>query len=124
MPEIELRYRPDNGMIAGIVAHALPEPVASALHIDGKGDGSGGVDPASCFVKISESSLADVHVKDLEIKIYAHDFPERKENLEERKNGILRALQGILEEYKWDVSVRVLVYLVPMAYGTIEKKTG
>ena len=63
----------------------------------------------------------DHNAKDLEIMVFAHQYPERLANLEERKEQIVLALRHIIrEEYSNKELIGwVQIILAPIAHGRI-----
>lgn len=63
------------------IAQYLPELVAEALTIP---DSEAMLTPAEVEVWVQDFGPFDVTTKDIEIIIWAHDYPERLRNLDER----------------------------------------
>lgn len=104
--------------LAEKLAQQLPRIVASALTLPDRKELDGLVNPEDIIVRCVEGRSADVNTKDLEIIIWAHDFPERLANLEERKDQILQGVRDFLREHDQNVSGFVWILLQPTAFGT------
>ncbi len=121
MPLTILQYKPDRGLkeLAEKLAQALPEIVAPQLTLAGHERHEGQVTSADIIVRCVEGGKADVNTKDLEIMIWAHDFPERASNLEDRKNAIIKGIRAFLADYDRNVSGYVWVLLQPTVFGRL-----
>lgn len=121
MPLTLLQYRPNRGLkeLAENLAKHLPDIVAPALTLPERERHDGDVSPEDIIVWLVEGGEQDVNTKDLEIIIWAHDFPERGANLEERKDAILKGVRQFLCDYDRNVSGFVWVLLQPTAFGQI-----
>ena len=121
MPLVVLQYKTDRGLreLAEKLAQELPSIVASNLTLSKHERHDGQVASDDIMVWCRESSKADQNGKDLEIIVWAHDFPERKANLEERKDAIIKGVHGFLADYDRNVSGAVWVLLAPTAFGEI-----
>lgn len=118
MPTVLLFRKPERGLeeLAKNLARELPMIIAAYLSTKE----GGYVQPKSIKVRHFVGDPEDVNTDDLEIRISAHNFPEREANLEERKNSILEDVRDFLRDYDRNLSVLVLVHLAPMAFGKIE----
>lgn len=116
MPLALLQYKKGRELteLAENLAKRLPEIVAPALTVP-----AAQLTPDDVTVWCVEGGSADVNSDDLEILIWAHDFPERKETLEERKELVLKGIRRFLIDYRRNVSGFVWILLQPTAYGTI-----
>ena len=121
MPLTLVQYKTDRGLkeLAETLAKALPRIVAPALNLPERKGLDGLVTPSDIIVWCVEGGQTDVNTKDLEILIWAHDFPERKANLEERKETILKGVRRFLADYDRNVSGFVWILLQPSAYGQL-----
>ena len=121
MPLTLIQHKTGRGLkeLAENLAKALPDIVAPALTLDKRENLDGKVTSNDIIVWCVEGGQADVNTKDLEILIWAHDFPERKANLDERRDTILKGVRAFLADYDRNVSGFVWILLQPTAYGTI-----
>ncbi len=127
MPLVLLQYRPNLGLtnMATELAEELPKIVAPALNINGRENLNGRVLPEDVTVWLVPGGEHDQNVKDLEIMIWAHDFPERKMTLEVRKNEVIEGVQRFLDDRLGrPVSGFVWILLQPSAYGQFEIQGG
>jgi len=121
MPVVLLQYQTKLlGRIAAKLAQALPAIVAPELAINNRDRGDGGLVAEDIIVRCVEGGLGDVNSKEIEIIIFAHDFPERKTNLEERKNTIIAGVREffVKEDFR-GVTGFVWVMLMPTAFGEL-----
>lgn len=130
MPLVLLQYRAKGGLalkdLARILAQHLPEIVAPALTLSERKRHDGQVTPSDIIVRCVEGTKEDVNTKDLEIIIWAHDFPGRAANLEERKDAIINGVRQFLADHTEDelgfrlhVSGFVWILLQPTAFGQL-----
>lgn len=122
MPIVDLRYksgRKEVKEIAEELAPLLPYIIAPALTLSERESLDGRVTPEDIIVRLSEGNENDVNAQDIEIMIWAHDFPERRENLEEREKDINRHVRTFLGNRKKNFSGFVLVILQHMAFGKL-----
>ena len=117
MPLVILRYKPRRipGEAVQKLAQALPAIVAEALDIPENKDAR--LTPGEVEVWVEESHKFDSNPKDLQIVVFAHDYPERRPNLEVRKNAILGGVGAFLSDYDYNASWFVWVLLSQSAYG-------
>lgn len=121
MPLVMIRYKNASRGLAEIaekLAEELPAYVAPALSTSGDGQ----LNPDDIPVWITEGSIADVNTKDLEIIIWAHEYPERRADLEERKDLIVKRVCAFLDDHSRDTTVRsgfVWILLQPTAFGRL-----
>ncbi len=117
MPLVILRYKPDRipGDMLHKLALALPAMVAEALNAPE--DQVARLMPGEVEVWVEESHRFDVNGKDIQIVVWAHDYPARRPNLEVRKNAILGGVGAFLSDYDRNVSWFVWVLLQQSAYG-------
>ena len=99
------------------LARALPEIVAQALNVEENEHAR--LTVADIEVRVQESGPYDFNVKDLEIIIWANDYPERLVNLDERKETILKGVREFLRDFDRNLSGFVWVLLQPTAFGEI-----
>jgi hypothetical protein len=121
MPLTVLQYKIDRGLkeLAEKLAETLPSIVAPNLSLSERDLHDGKLTPDEIMVWCRESKKADQNGKDLEIIVFAHDFPERRENLEARKDTIIEGVRKFLSDYDRNVTAAVWVLLAPTAYGEI-----
>ena len=121
MPLTLIQYKKGRGLekLAEDLARELPDIVAPALTLPEQERLEGQVTPDDIIVWCVEGGKIDVNTKDIEILIWAHDFPERKANLEARKDAILSGVRDFLAGYDRNVSGFVWILLKPTAYGQI-----
>ena len=117
MPLVVVKHKAGrmlDDMLADL-ADALTEIVADALHTpENKG---GELSPNDIEVWVQESGKHDIDTKDLEIIIWANEYPNRLANLVDRKDRIVRAMRKFLADYDRNLSGFVWVLLQPAAYG-------
>lgn len=101
---------------ANYAAGQLPEIVAPALSLEGRKLHDGKIGPNEVMIIPVLCSNA-VNGKDLELIVIAHDFPERRANIEERETLIHDGLRSLLCRNVFDVTVGVCLILTSMAYG-------
>jgi len=109
----------------------LPSIVAKALSVPGtegelspndievKVESFGLIEEAegsSGFTRIDVSGdvLRDIHTKDIEIIIWANDYPERAKNLDQRREQIIKEVRKFIPP---DITGFVWVLLQPGSYG-------
>ena len=124
MPLVELHYKANRGLmdLANELAENLPGIVAPNLIVPERPRHDGEVLPEDIIVKIIQGGTHDVNCKDIEIVIFAHDFPERKANLEERKEEILKGVRAFIESY--EAKRRKIVESGPRRLHAIRKHSG
>ncbi|MEW6617375.1 MAG: hypothetical protein AB1333_03065 [Patescibacteria group bacterium] len=102
------------------LSKALPKIVAPNLNLSEYERLAGGVLPEDIIVRCTKGGKMDTNEKDIGIIIFAHDFPERKENLEERKDAIIKGIHEFLAtNYERNVSGFVWILLAPSAFGQL-----
>ena len=73
--------------------------------------------------KSNTGTKFDSNTHDLEIVIWAHDYPERSANLEDRKEAIVAATRLLVaaynERYGMKLTGMVSVLLQPFAFGKL-----
>lgn len=108
------------------LAEGLPKIVAKALHVEE--NPAAHLTPNDVEVWVRKSGKLDVNTKDLEIIIWAKSYPERLQNLEERKDAIVRSIRAAfwgrqIIDRDLDLSSfsggYVWVLLQPAAYGKL-----
>ncbi|MFZ2167264.1 MAG: hypothetical protein WAV50_00140 [Minisyncoccia bacterium] len=118
MPIVLIQHKNGRGLneVAEELSKEFPAIVAPALSVPG-GEGELRFDDIEVWV--TEGSTADVNTKDLEIIIWAHEYPERKANLEERKDIIVKDVRTFLADYDRNVTGFVWILLQPTAFGKL-----
>ena len=98
----------------------MPKIVSQALDVSENEGAAGKLTQDDIEVRCTQRSLIDINSKDIEIVIWAHDFPSRRSNLEQRKEEILRGVRlVIIASARTDISGYVWVLLQPTAFGTL-----
>lgn len=101
MPIVSLRYKPNRDLerlVEGL-AQALPNIVASNLTLSERERHDGQVTSDDIIVNVTEGGKFDVNAPDLQLMIDAHDFPERKANLEVREDAIRDGVRQFLIDH-------------------------
>jgi hypothetical protein len=124
MPLALLQYKTNRGIkeLAEKLAKALPDIIAPNLTLPEREQLDGLVTPHDIVVWCVGGGKADVNTQDLEIIIWGHDSPERRANLEERKEAILKDVRRFLAEhadYDHALTGFVWVLLQPTAFGKL-----
>lgn len=116
MPFVWVRVHPTEmtghsfSFIRGLV-RSLPDIVAKALSVPNT---EGELTSSEIEVKFEKFGPLDIHTKDVEIMIWANDYPARKEDLDERRKRIV----GEVEKHLWrDTTFFVWVLLQPGSFG-------
>ena len=101
MPIVTLRYKPNRELehLVERLAKELPNIVASNLTLSERERHDGQVAPEDIIVNVNEGGKFDVNAPDLQMMIDAHDFPERKENLEVREEAIRDGIRQFLIDH-------------------------
>ncbi len=117
MPIVLIQYKNGRGLnkIAEKLAKELPALIAPRLSVPPDGL----LTSDDIEVWCTEGSPADVNTKDLEIIVWAHDYPERKANLEESKDVIVNGVRAFLADYDRNVTGFVWILLQPTAFGRL-----
>ena len=116
MPYGVLICKPGVQEIGLWLAPQLPPIVAPALSLDEEELHNGKVTPKEIMI-VPMTNGATVNGNDLELVIFAHNFPKRVENLEERKKQILVGIESLMSGEVRKVTVAVCIITAPMAYG-------
>lgn len=120
MQLVSVRYRTGeipNEFLVKLVSK-LPGVVASALDV-------GGQDPhkyvSAADISIDPVAMGELYVSSyhLEIIVWANDFPERRANLDKRKEFIRLWVQNCLDEAGFATKGVVWLLLAPGAFGEI-----
>lgn len=93
----------------------LPSIVTTALDVPDNPEAR--LTPTDIELWFEKVHVLDANTKDLRILIFAHDYPERRENLQDRINEITTGLRAILGEKK--VTGWVWVHLNTTAFEQI-----
>lgn len=112
---------PELFQVACHIAKELPDFVARALSLEDRDLHDGKITPKEIMI-IPVLGNNAVNVKDLELIVVAHDFPERLENAEERKEQILKGIRHLTCGDICDSSVAVCLILTHMSYGEFRIK--
>lgn len=120
MPIVLLQAKRDRGLeeITERLALELPRIVSGALDVPDRSDAR--LTPDDIEIRVSESGKLDVNAKDLEIIVFAHDYPERTQYIEARKDRIIAEVHRFLADY--DRNVSGWVWILPQqlsAFGQI-----
>jgi hypothetical protein len=112
MPLVIVRRRASKITDARIkhIAKHLPEVVAQALSCE-----EGRLTPEDIMIQVDEVGPLDSAMKDLNVTIYAHDYPERAANLAERCARITREFQYMIGDGQ---SWYIWVFLQKSCYGS------
>jgi len=125
MPLVVLKYNPNlkaGAVFLSELTNKLTEAVSRALDVPERADAR--LTKSDIEVWVQEFGSNDISTRDLEIVVWAHQYPERLVNLEERKEQILRELRAFimknedLAKHKTIPSGFVWVLLQPTAFGT------
>ena len=123
MPVAVLQFNPNRipEVEAARLARELPDIIAPNLNLPEKVRHDGQVTPEDIIVWCDPGHALDVNTKDIEILIWAHDFPERRENIEDRKEAILDGVRASLAhvDYKRKIDGYVWILLQSTAFGQI-----
>lgn len=121
MPLVVVQYKPGSiteGKLKDFVS-VLPKLVARALHVPENPDAH--LTPEDVEVWVRESGKLDRNVedivKDIEIVIWANEYPERLQNLGERKDRIVQSIRDFF--YGRIPTGFVWVLLQPAAFGEL-----
>lgn len=110
MPIVQVRYK--NGLqmnaVVGSLAYVLLEIVAPAMSTDNYK-----IDKKNIVVNVDVVSDDDVNPRDLQILIIIEATEERLQNLEERKDSILKDIRACLGDYAKDVKGFVWILPIP-----------
>lgn len=119
MPVVSLYYKPNRipDEVVSKLAKALPEIIACALDVPERIDSR--LTAEDIEIRVTSSHPFDVNNKDLEIMIWAHQYLERLQNLEDRKEKILVGVRRFFADYDLNVIAWVWVLLQPTAFGRI-----
>jgi hypothetical protein len=119
MPVVSLYYKPHcvPEEILRRLAKALPEIIAGELDVPENKDAR--LTAGDIEIHVTKSGPFDTNIKNLEIMIWAHEFPERLQNIEERKNRIVLRVRLFFTEYDLNIVGWVWILLQPTAFGRI-----
>lgn len=99
---------------------ALELQKITARHLDVAENEEARLSPADVEIWNNRARMIDANVKDLQIVILANDYPERRANLEERKEGIRRDVKVVIGQHGYtNITGFVWVLLVPGAFGEL-----
>lgn len=113
MPVIQIRYNrdviPDNSIVA--ITKKLP-PVAADVLTCAE---SIMLEPQHIMLEVDHASALDVNCKDINVRVWSHDFPGRRDGIDMIRNRIAKELLAHLPS---GVSWYVWVLLAPTSYGS------
>jgi len=129
----EIRRRPSKVSDKELkqILKKLPSLVSEALHIQ-----TGKLIQEESYIKESRVRVLvrdfepfDLNTKDLEISIRARNYPERTQNIHERKEIITRGIEKVIKEIITArktlpsyVTCEIELNLVPSSFGIIEPR--
>lgn len=102
--------------MTAVLSRALPELVANALSVP---NSDGELTKDDIEVEVRDIGSLDVSTKDVEVIIWAGDYPERSINLDDRREQIIKGIKflsdpgipsGIVSGFVW-------VMLSPSSFG-------
>lgn len=121
MPVVILSYNANkiDEQLLRCLCDELMEVVAEALNIQGNKDARLSRDDIE--IRSRPVQDHDWNAKDLEIMIFAHQYPERLTNLEERKEKVVTAVRHIIRERYCNKEIIgwVWILLAPTAFGRV-----
>lgn len=119
MPVALLRYDPDKVplVIAAGLARELRNYISEALDVPKNPNAR--LTYRDIEVSLVKHGKLDPNTKDLEVMVWAHSYPERLRNLEERKDEIVAKVKKYLKKNRWKAEGWVWVLLQPSAFGKI-----
>ncbi|MCG2690427.1 hypothetical protein L6252_04110 [Candidatus Parcubacteria bacterium] len=105
-----------NDAMTEVLSHVLPKLVVEALSVPNSG---GELAESDIEVEVRDVGPFDVATKDVEIIIWAGDYPERKANLDERREQIIKGVKLLSDPGTPSgiVSCFVWVILAPNSFG-------
>lgn len=113
MPVIQIRYNqhvvPDNSIIA--ITKNLPAIAANVLTCAE----SITLEPQHIMLEIDRATDLDVNCKDVNVRVWSHDFPGRRDRIDTIRNHIAKELLAHLPS---GASWYVWVLLAPTSYGS------
>lgn len=112
------KYAIPDWLLSNLVSK-LPEVIANALDTPENPDtrlSSGDIE-----IWVQPHHQLDRNVKPLELMIFAHDFPERLRNIDERTEKITQTVREILCEQAPKITGWVWIHLTKTAFGRIQK---
>jgi len=119
MPVVSLQYKPDRIPKEAIekLAPALTIFISGALDIPENKDAR--LKPEDIEVRVTHPHEFNTNAKDLEIMIWAHEYPERSQNIEERKDKIVADVRRFFADYDYNITGWVWILLQPTSFGKI-----
>lgn len=117
MPVVLLQYKADRvpEEIVAKLAKRLTELISEALDVPE--NQSARLHPEDIEIFVTPSQKLDLNTKHLEIMVWAHQYPERLLNLEDRKDKVLYGVKAFLAMCDLDVSGWVWILLQPTSFG-------
>ena len=119
MPVVHLRYRPESipeSVIKNLLK-VLPKIIANELDV--RKNKSARLKADDIEISVFPAQPLDINIKSLEIMIWAHGYPERLKNIEERKDKIAARVRSFLLDYDVIIGGWVWILLPPTAFGRI-----
>jgi hypothetical protein len=116
MSQVFIRRRP--GRVPDIaiekLVEAMPAIVANALNVPERVEGR--LTPEEIEITVVDHGKFDTHTLDLEITIFANDYPERRENLESRNLMIINDLKSaqVVKDYYLALDKQAFVWVLLM----------
>lgn len=121
MPLVVIQHEADRELdyVVGRLSKEMPGIVARALDVEENPDAR--LTPDDVEVHVQKSGEFDTNTKDLEIVIWANEYPERLRNLDERKDRMVKEVRAFLVEYRSirNISGFVWILLQPAAFGEL-----
>ncbi|MEY2665246.1 MAG: hypothetical protein RLZZ480_351 [Candidatus Parcubacteria bacterium] len=115
MPLIEVRYNANTVHPMDIARAISVLPLEASTRLSCEEGGK--LSEKDIMIEVQTFGLLDKHCKDIHIRVWAHDYPSRKERLEEIQSLILSRVRCAIGD-TYDMYVWVL--LCPTAYGSID----
>ncbi len=118
MPYVFMFYEESAKGDAEELARFLPVTLSKHLSVSTEEGKEGFLKPEDIKVKPRQHKKMDVHSQVIEILVLAHDYPERKINLEERKNAVLEDIKNFcLATHADKLDSSLWILLMPSAFG-------
>lgn len=119
MPLVVVRYKPDlvPDHVLEVLTRALPEIVASALHVDDNPEAHLSAD----YVMVDTQVIGrfSVNSNTLDILIDANEYPGRVFTIDNRRHAIAEGIRTVLAGYDLDITCGVWVRLVRGSYEAV-----
>lgn len=122
MPFVFVFYQESARVQAEEIASFLPATLSKHLSITTEEGEEGFLKPEDIKVKPRQHKKEDINSQAIEILVLAHDYPERKINLEERKNAVLEDIKNFQLSIPSDKPDSCLwILLMPSAFGNFAR---